>query len=528
MRAEYRRDLQNNYLILQSDEEEENDSYQLRMAQQNEIAGLLPFHCARKDGELQFYYEITAKQSVSSLYEKRLMSRMDILTLLGGLRDTMENLQKYLLNPLHLVFHPEYIYMDVERRNVFLCYFSEEDQNSSILDLAEFILKHLDHEDRCAVVLGYSFYQKASEENFSLYKALRELLLEMRNEEAAFDMETAQIQRVQQDAYGRDVYESGQAELHKAYTDGQKDHGRSYTDNQKERGGTYADNQKEHGGTYADGRKERGGAYTDSRKDYGRTYTDSRKEHGGAYTDNWKEQKKYDKHDTETYEVTHKQRSAKKQKNNADKKTDRLFRIIHPAVLLSGLFLLAVLEIVCYAGGLGLTEAGGIFFLIISLEMLLNKYLLNRGKEREKAQWVQEEEEEMYRILKEEMYEMPQEEDRIEQTQYLNSFLGEGCLRLISAQTDGGSTVFPDICLDRPIVCVGKLKGEADVILDSPTVSRVHARLEVKDGKFFVKDMNSRNGTFHNGRRLAPQERCEITVGDRISFAEAGYQVVKL
>lgn len=517
MRAEYRRDLQNNYLILQSDEEEESDSYQLRMAQQNEIAGLLPFHCARKDGELQFYYEITAKQSVSSLYEKRLMSRMDILTLLGGLRDTMENLQKYLLNPLHLVFHPEYIYMDVERRNVFLCYFSEADQESSILDLAEFILKHLDHEDRCAVVLGYSFYQKASEENFSLYKALRELLLEMRNEEAAFDMETAQIQRVQQDAYGRDVYESGQAELHKAYTDGQKDYGRSYTDNRKE-----------YGGTYADSRKERDAAYTDNRKEYGESYADSRKERGGTYTNNRKERKEYDKHDTETYEVTHKQRSGKKQKNHADKKTDRLFRIIHPAVLLSGLFLLAVLEIVCYAGGLGLTEAGGIFFLIISLEMLLNKYLLNRGKEREKAQWVQEEEEEMYRILKEEMYEIPQEEERIEQTQYLNSFLGEGCLRLISVQTDGGSTVFPDICLDRPIVCVGKLKGEADVILDSPTVSRVHARLEVKDGKFFVKDMNSRNGTFHNGRRLAPQERCEITVGDRISFAEAGYQVVKL
>lgn len=493
MRAEYKRDLQNNYLILQSDEEEENDSYPLRMAQQNEIAGLLPFHCARKDGELQFYYEITAKQSVSSLYEKRLMSRMDILTLLGGLRDTMENLQKYLLNPLHLVFHPDYIYMDAERRNVFLCYFSKADQESTILDLAEFILKHLDHEDRCAVVLGYSFYQKASEENFSLYKALKELLLEMRKEEAAFDMEEAlQISGVPQETNGRDVYESGQEELRKAYTDGQKDRGRSYTDNQKE-----------YGGTYADSRKARGGTYTDNRKEY-------------------------DKHDAEMYEVTHKQRNGKKQKNHADKKADRLFRIIHPAALLSGLFLLAALEIVCYAGGLGLTEAGGIFFLILSLEMLLNKYLLNRGREREKEQWVQEEEEEMYRILKEEMYEMPQEEERIEQTQYLNSVQGEDCLRLISVQTDGGSAVFPDICLDRPLVCVGKLKGEADVILDSPTVSRVHARLEIKEGRFFVKDMNSRNGTFHNGRRLAPQERCEIAVGDRISFAEAGYQAVKL
>lgn len=469
MKAEYRRDLQNNYLILQSEEEEEKNSYQLKMAQQNEIAGLLPFHCARKDGELQFYYEITAKQSVSSLYEKRLMGRTDILTLLGGIKDTMENLQKYLLNPLHLVFHPEYIYMDAERRNIFLCYVSQEDQESSILSLAEFILKHLDHEDRCAVVLGYSFYQKASEENFSLYKALRELLLEMRNEEAGADTEAAQTQRAEQDSGRWDLCGNGQTESHKVSAD--------------------------------------------SRTGYDHAYTE------------WME---YEKQNTETYEVTHKQRSGKARKNNAVKKIDWLFRIIHPAVLISGLFLLAVLEIVCYAGGLGITEAGGIFFLILSLELLLNKYLLNRGKKREKEQWLQEEEEEMYRILKDEMYEMPREKERIEQTQYLNNFPENEVLRLISVQAEKGGTVFPDICLDREIVCVGKLKGEVDVILDSPTVSRMHARLERRDGKFFVKDLNSRNGTFHNGRRLAPQEQCEITVGDRISFAEAGYQAVKL
>ena len=469
MKAEYRRDLQNNYLILQSEEEEEKNSYQLKMAQQNEIAGLLPFHCARKDGELQFYYEITAKQSVSSLYEKRLMGRTDILTLLGGIRDTMENLQKYLLNPLHLVFHPEYIYMDAERRNIFLCYVSQEDQESSILSLAEFILKHLDHEDRCAVVLGYSFYQKASEENFSLYKALRELLLEMRNEEAGADAEAAQTQRAEQDSGRWDLCGNGQTESHKVSAD--------------------------------------------SRTGYDHAYT---------------ERMEYEKQNTETYEVTHKQRSGKARKNNAVKKIDWLFRIIHPAMLISGLFLLAVLEIVCYAGGLGITEAGGIFFLILSLELLLNKYLLNRGKKREKEQWLQEEEEEMYRILKDEMYEMPREKERIEQTQYLNNFPENEVLRLISVQAEKGGTIFPDICLDREIVCVGKLKGEVDVILDSPTVSRMHARLERRDGKFFVKDLNSRNGTFHNGRRLAPQEQCEITVGDRISFAEAGYQAVKL
>lgn len=469
MKAEYRRDLQHNYLILQAEEEEE-DNYQLRMAQQNEITGLLPFHCARKNGELQFYYEITARQSVSSLYEKRMMSCQDILLLLGGIRDTMENLQKYLLNPLQLVFYPEYVYMDAERRTIFLCYFAGAERESSILDLAEFILKHLDHEDRCAVVLGYNFYQKASEENFSLYKTLKELLLEIRGEEAKSLPRAEQPQREDENTDGWDV----------------------------------------------------------SGREYGEPHKEYRKEYDKPYKDGTKEITKEREYDTEMYDVVHKSRSRKNQKDKRNGIIDRLFRIIHPAVLVSGLFLFAVLEIVYYIGGLGLTEAGGVFFLIISVEMLLNRYLLGREKKREKTKWEQEEENETYRILKEEMYEMPQEEERIAETQYLNRFSGENSLRLISVYADGGSAGFPDICLNRPTVCVGKIKGEADVILDSPTVSRVHARLEAVDGRFFVKDLNSRNGTFHNGRRLEPQERCEIEAGDRISFAEAEYQAVRM
>ena len=69
MNAEYKRDLQNNYLILEAPEAEEDD-YRLRMAEQNEISGLLPFHSARKNGILYLHYEITSRQTLESVYER--------------------------------------------------------------------------------------------------------------------------------------------------------------------------------------------------------------------------------------------------------------------------------------------------------------------------------------------------------------------------------------------------------------------------------------------------------------------------
>ncbi len=53
---------------------------------------------------------------------------------------------------------------------------------------------------------------------------------------------------------------------------------------------------------------------------------------------------------------------------------------------------------------------------------------------------------------------------------------------------------------------------ENDVVLDSLSVSREHARL-VLDGGLFVEDLASRNGTFVNGQRV---QRARVSPGDRI------------
>lgn len=70
--------------------------------------------------------------------------------------------------------------------------------------------------------------------------------------------------------------------------------------------------------------------------------------------------------------------------------------------------------------------------------------------------------------------------------------------------------------IDRPVVTIGKRKGEADVVLPDMSVSRLHARIVKEKESCYIEDLNSTNGTFKNGLRLQPYERRELEEGDEI------------
>lgn len=65
---------------------------------------------------------------------------------------------------------------------------------------------------------------------------------------------------------------------------------------------------------------------------------------------------------------------------------------------------------------------------------------------------------------------------------------------------------------------LGKKKGEADIVLEDASVSRLHARITKEKDTFFIEDLNSTNGTFKNGLQLQPYERRELEEGDEIKL----------
>ena len=170
MRAEYKRDVSHNYLILQEEKAVDTSSYQVRMLTGNVIPSILKCHLQNLDGEVLFYYDITSKQSIATLFEDKKFRSQDIQSILEGFVKVMEELAEFLMNTDQLVLQPEYIYMDAERKKVYFCCLPgyQKEIQGQLRGLTEYILPKLDHEDNQAVMLGYGIYRKALEPGFQL------------------------------------------------------------------------------------------------------------------------------------------------------------------------------------------------------------------------------------------------------------------------------------------------------------------------------------------------------------------------
>jgi len=67
---------------------------------------------------------------------------------------------------------------------------------------------------------------------------------------------------------------------------------------------------------------------------------------------------------------------------------------------------------------------------------------------------------------------------------------------------------------DAATISIGRSSDNA-IVMSDPNVSRRHASIRFEGGRYYLQDMNSRNGTFVNGQRITA---CEIRPGDQISL----------
>lgn len=69
----------------------------------------------------------------------------------------------------------------------------------------------------------------------------------------------------------------------------------------------------------------------------------------------------------------------------------------------------------------------------------------------------------------------------------------------------------------------GKLRTQVNSMIESPAVSRFHAKIECLGGEYYLVDLNSTNGTYLNGEKIKAHERKRLEPMDKIRFADVGY-----
>ena len=90
--------------------------------------------------------------------------------------------------------------------------------------------------------------------------------------------------------------------------------------------------------------------------------------------------------------------------------------------------------------------------------------------------------------------------------------------------------VFPFHASNALVGRVDRASGVAESVLgvdltsldtaDSPSVSRRHAQLLLRKGRYLVHDLKSTNGTRVNGKELGPDSRVELHHGDTVQFGD--------
>lgn len=176
MNISYKHDMTHNYMVPDLTEGVCEDDYRIHMLTENHIRGLLPCTLKKINCQSHFFYDITSRQSMEHLYGTRCLDAADIRMLLRGLYCALKEVKKYLLDVDRIILNPDMIYMDIETKEPFFCYLPgyQGDLLQSFRELTAYLLDHLNQTERSAVLLGYEIYRNARIENYSLEKLLQE------------------------------------------------------------------------------------------------------------------------------------------------------------------------------------------------------------------------------------------------------------------------------------------------------------------------------------------------------------------
>lgn len=177
---EVRRDI-NHIQIILPDKNPEESNYQYEMLTHNQITGLLPIMKQFKNGLGVYSYDISNKQSLSSVYENRELEYNEIRSIMIALSLLVDRMKEFLLDENCLLLSPDYIYMDIDKKNVWFLFYPCASQYFKYMDefrkMSEFLISCVNHKDDLAVELVYGIFKETRSENFTLQTVINHITM---------------------------------------------------------------------------------------------------------------------------------------------------------------------------------------------------------------------------------------------------------------------------------------------------------------------------------------------------------------
>ncbi len=134
---------QETLLVYHLDEEEHLDSFAKGMLQSNEIAGILRPSFVCRDGDCYLKYPVTSKIPLVDYVQKE-MSRTAVLGFCQSFVCAVQEIEEYMLPKEKLLLDVDFIFVDIARKEASLVYLPIDEFTSSC-SMKEFLLTFLSH-----------------------------------------------------------------------------------------------------------------------------------------------------------------------------------------------------------------------------------------------------------------------------------------------------------------------------------------------------------------------------------------------
>jgi len=476
MDIEYRRDMNHNYMIVKGMGPDVPDDYETRVISTNRIPGLLTCSMQYIDAEIWYSYDVTSLQKLTVFCESRKIGKNEIIKILSEILRILEGLEDYLLDFQHLILTPSCVCMDFDTMEIRLMYvpFYSRDIRRSLRELTEYLLGCADHSDQSAIVLGYRFCHEVQENNTQLGDLMGVLC-------------------------GKDRSGAGFREDDIVFNG----RGMNMQEPEKEQSeaepgalpGIHAVCPAPEGPTGESG-ADRGGS---SEK-----------------------------------------RKRKKGVRERIPGRPAVTAVFIGLMILTALFAALHTDLLRHISIYTICGIGAAFLAVILFVHIIRERRGDRGDMWEEQQEIfGEQEEQAGREMPGDIPILPDaEEDNPERlkrrdvpvedsnnelpvTALLSSFrpVRGPEDRWLLPKSEGISKIH----LTGNDILIGKNQQYADMIIDSPAVSRIHARLRFRAGRYFIEDLSSRNGTTVNGEAVCGEEERVLSEGDVITFADVSY-----
>lgn len=474
--VEYRREMNRNYMVIRA-ERGRGGRYAEKMLIENQVPGLLSFHEKQVDDQTWFYYDITSRQPLERILESRALTGSEIRRLISDLLYTLKQMERFLMDEGQLTLNPQYIYVEPDTFQSFLCLIPGEYKcfSEEFGDFSKYLLDHVNHTDTEAVVLAFGIFQESRKANFGM------------------------------DCVERIINQSVQTSEKRAVSDkgsGEADCAAGENAIPDQRGNVYF---------------------------YGEDAEDSGREMGlNAYRDT-------------PIRSENMQKGANGNSDRKVWKAVTGFLILSMLLLPAGVVLLQGISAILRYKWILAGAEGSLLVMILTFRKMGNekkdssmeiipeagiKAVFGDGEpEREYkkdlkngSRMFDKAENEDWENLLRRVDEPDDMEEELRTVLLTSGPIKEESHRLVPL-TGGTEILIPYF----PFI-IGKSKDLSDFCLDAPGVSRLHLRIDEKENGYTVTDLNSTNGTQVDQKMLQANESCTLSEGEVVKIAGQAYR----